>query len=203
MDRLNIGIDVDGCVADFSGTYIKLANSMFDLALRPEDQTGWAHQSLGLTDAQDNAVWDRINNTPNWWTRLPKLPNTDTLTEWAKAHRVFFLTKRNPTTVGLSMEDQTANWLRREFFIPNPTVIITEHKGDVARALRLHCFIDDKFENCWDVVKGSPNTYSFLHDAPYNKEIEASLWMRRAQHINDFFSQIKGASNGSNYQLAA
>jgi uncharacterized HAD superfamily protein len=198
-DRLQIGLDVDGVLAAFSPAFIAIANKLFGLKLKPEDQTGWAHQSLGLNNKQADKVWDVINETPNWWLEeLPPLPNTDAVTNASLKHRLYFITKRNPTECGLPMEDQTAVWLRRHFFISNPTVIVTERKGDVANALELDYFIDDKYENCLDVQERSPNTRVFLQSAPYNLGQMLPAPMHIAWNVNHFFESIKtlGAFNG-------
>jgi len=194
VPRLNIGLDVDGVLAAFSPKFIEIANYLFKLKLKPEDQTGWAHQSLGLSNKQADKVWEVIDETPNWWLEeLPVLPNTESLSNANFKHRLYFITKRNPTECGLPMEEQTAVWLRRHFFIPNPTVIVTERKGDVANALELDYFVDDKHENCFDVITKSPRTITFIHTAPYNRKYN---YANRAANVNEFFEHIKGAFNG-------
>lgn len=189
--RLKIGIDVDGVLAAFSPEYIDLANEMFGLHLNPEDQIGWAHQSLGLSDAQSDKVWDRINSTPNWWLHLLPTPNTGFLKLAADRHILYFITKRNPTTCGMAIEEQTAHWIRRNFWIPNPTVIVTERKGDVCKALDVDYFIDDKYENCQDVDNIAIHTTVYLQDAPYNREIRDGR-IKRVANINAFLQEIGG-----------
>src|ERR1043166_583824 len=183
--RLRVGLDVDGVLGAFSPKFIEIANNLFGLNLRPEDQTGWAHQSLGLTNKQADKVWDVINKTPNWWMEdLPVLRRTDKLHIAARQHQLYFITKRNPTNVGLPIEEQTAHWIRRHFYIPNPTVIVTEQKGLVANALELDFFIDDKYENCLDVQNNSPRTQVYLHDAPYCKGQSLPAPMRLSINVN-------------------
>ena len=201
MKRLTLGLDVDGVLAAFSPAFIDIANRMFGLDLKPEDQTGWAHQSLGLSDEQADQVWEEINSTPNWWATLSKLPGTAALTDAASRHRLYFITHRNPTVVGLPIEEQTANWIRREFYIPNPTVITCEKKGTVARGLELDAFIDDKYANTRDVHSKSPLTKVFLHNAPYNTNPEmdvlvSQLRLIRANDVNDFIATVEGGHFG-------
>jgi uncharacterized HAD superfamily protein len=201
--RLRVGLDIDGVLADFSGTFIKMANKEFGRNYDPQKQTEWDYECFGLTSTEVNYIWDeKINKVPNWWTKLPTLPNTDHLSR--STERLFFITKRYPTQIGLPMEEQAANWIRKNYFIPNPTVIVTDHKGEVARALRLDAFVDDRIQNCEDVAEHSPDTKVFVQMQPYtiNKtfpNIPNSLNFTCC--VNHFLKSL-GASSGSEERAA-
>lgn len=191
--RLKIGLDVDGVLAAFSPRFVEMANEMFDYRLDADNQTDWDHTCLGLTKQEEDAVWKRINSTPNWWLyELPMLPSTQNLTTAARHHKLYFITNRNQTTVGMPMEEQTAHWLRRHFWIPNPTVIVTKQKGKVVDALELDYFIDDKLENVQDVLANS-DAVCYLHEAPYNKHIQLASThndLRATSNVNSFLTEI-------------
>lgn len=192
-ERLKIGLDLDGVLAAFSPKFVEMANEMFGYSLKAENQTEWDHTCLGLSKKEEDAVWEVINTTPNWWYHeLPALPETNLITEVARRHTVYFITNRNQTKVGMSIEEQSAHWVRRNFWIPNPTVIVTKQKGKVADALLLDYFIDDKLENCLDVAKHS-NTTVYLHDAPYNSDNRGH---RTTPNVNTFLKEL-GAFSGS------
>jgi uncharacterized HAD superfamily protein len=185
--RPTIGLDLDGVCAQFSPKFVELANKRFGLNLDAKNQTDWDFQSLGLTDEQCELIYNQIYETDNFWLSLDKLPHTDALITEQRKYRLFFITSRMYAS-GMSLEDQAANWIRRNFFIANPTVIVASNKGEVAKALGLYAFLDDRFENCVDVFKNS-SARVYLHDAPYNKH---QGFGNRAASVNDFFKKIGG-----------
>lgn len=192
-NRPVVGLDVDGVLAAFSPRFIEMANKRFGFRFKPEDQTGWAHQSLGLSDEQADKVWREIERTPNWWLGLEQIPGTHALSD---CHcRIYFITSRT-LCAGLPIEDQTANWIRRHFFITNPTVIVSSHKGPLCAALNIEYFLDDRPENCINVRAYSPFTKVFLQDAPYNKQFSQGS-IERVSSVNEFLERIKGGVNGS------
>lgn len=201
-NRPRIGLDCDGVLADFSGRFIQMANFKYGLQLRPEDQHGWAHQSLGLSDKQADELWTEIKRTQNWWlSSLEPMPDTHVLTYAKDKYRIYFITSRVPSA-GLSLEDQTAMWIRRHFFIPNPTVIVSSHKGPLAAALNLDYFLDDRPENTLNVRAFSPFTKVFIHSAPYNREFNQGS-IERVDSVNEFFRKVKGDIDGSVAKRAA
>ena len=184
--RPAIGLDLDGVCAQFSPKFIQMANKEFGLNLKPEDQTDWDFHSLGLTEAQCGVIYNQIHEYENFWMKLDPMPFTSALSAEMDKYRIYFITSRM-SAPGLPLEDQTAHWIRTQFYIPNPTVIVTNNKGEVAKALELDYFLDDRPENCLDVIQKS-YAMIWLHDAPYNQ----TSTYRRAKTLNEFFSKIGG-----------
>lgn len=170
--RLNIGVDVDGVLSDFTGGARKLMKQMFNG--RPADdlvQTTWAFESLGINAQEERQFWNKVDTIPNWWMNLGTL-NVDhgLLHALNNKHRVIFITNRKDAPVGYPIEEQTKIWFKRCFGLFNPTVIISDNKGPVALGLKLDYFIDDRPKNYIDVRDGSPLTATFLLDTTYNRE---------------------------------
>jgi uncharacterized HAD superfamily protein len=169
MKRLNIGVDVDGVLSDFTHSARELCKQLFNG--RPDDQliqTSWAFDSLGITKEEEGVLWNTIDNTPNWWMTHRKLPETNLLGRLCNEHRVIFITNRKDGFVGMPIEIQTAQWLKQNFHIDNPMVTISDNKGPLAAGLKLDYFIDDRPKNVDEVCKYIPNTA--LLDATYNQE---------------------------------
>lgn len=189
-NRPAIGLDIDGCLAGFSQKFIQLLNARYGLNAKPENQTTWEFGCFGATPEQESEIWQDIYATRNFWLSLEPLSDTHVLTYAKDKYRIYFITAR-PPCAGHALEDQTAMWIRRHFFIANPTVIVSSHKGPLAAALNLDYFLDDRPENTLQVRAFSPFTKVFIHSAPYNTEFNQGS-IERVGSVNEFFRKVKG-----------
>lgn len=195
--RLNIGLDVDGCVSNFTLAARKLMKKMFHC--RPSDdlvQTTWAFESLGINQAEENAFWREVDTIPNWWLDHKPMPDTDLLPQLCEKHRVIFITNRKDGT-GWPIEDQTKVWLKRNFGLNNTNVIISDDKGPLSRGLKLHYFLDDRPKNVQEMIRETPLgldgnhiTKTFLLNATYNQEC---LGVDRVSDLNDFIRTVEAS----------
>ncbi len=189
--RLNVGLDVDGCISDFTGSARKLCKQLFNG--RPDDalvQTSWAFDSLGITPEEENKLWRRIDTIPNWWLDHKPMDNTDLLPQLCEKHRVIFITNRKDGT-GWPIEDQTKVWLKRNFGLNNTNVIISDKKGPVAHGLKLDYFLDDRPKNVQEVFDASTLNWApsvYLLDATYNQEHRG---IPRVKSLNDFIRTVE------------
>lgn len=195
--RPKVGLDVDGVLASFVPKFCQMANEKYGLSIKPEDQTSFLYGGFNLSEAQLNGLWEEIQTTQNWWWKsLAPMAETDALIDASKAFRIYFITSRVPT-IGLPVEDQTAYWLREHFYLTNPTVLVSSQKGPLAAALNLDYFIDDRPENCVDVLTFNPYTRVFLHDLPLNHSYKEPRRIERVFSLNEFFQVIQGGVSGS------
>jgi len=193
--RLNIGIDMDGVLADFVGQARKVCQQLFNG--RPADnliQTTWAFESLGITKEEENLLWREIDSRPNWWLNcLHKLPQTDLLMPLYEKHRLIFITNRKDGTNPASwpIELQTAEWLRRQFHIYQPNVIISDCKGPLLGGLKLDYFIDDRPKNHLEAIDYASDhdldTICVFLEGTYNKEY---IYPYRVKSFNEFAKVI-------------
>lgn len=189
--RPAIGLDLDGCLAKFSPRYIQMMNEKYGLTAIPDDQVTWDFDCFGINKTQDKEIWNQILNTPNFWMTLETYPNTRDLIEAQNKYRLYFITNR-PQTEGMRVEDQCANWIRRHYFIPNPTVIVASEKGGICAALKLDAYLDDNVPNVLDVYNHIQNGV-YLQTQPYNKDVSFLREdIRKARSVNDFFKKIGG-----------
>ena len=190
--RFTIGIDVDGVLCNFCYGARELCKQLFDG--RPDDslvQTGWSFESLGITHDEESQMWDVIDQTPNWWMGLTKLPDTGSLVQLCEEHRVIFITNRKDGS-GLPVDRQTFHWLLKHYRnIPSPTVVLSTRKGSIAKGLNLDYFIDDRIKNVQEVVDALPSCKTFIQDGTYNKEYKRAP---RVQNFNEFAQIITEAS---------
>jgi 5'(3')-deoxyribonucleotidase len=187
MKRFTVGVDIDGVCSNFMYAAREHLKVLFNG--RPNDdqiQTGWGLDSLGFTLDEENQFWRSIDSLPNWWMHHPKMPGTSRLKELCDKHRVIFITNRKDGA-GWPIEQQSAEWLKQNFWLYNPTVLISDKKGPVAEGLKLDYFIDDRPKNYEEVVNQYPKCKSALQDGTYNQEYVAG-W--RVKSLDDFIETI-------------
>jgi len=113
---------------------------------------------LNMTSRQQRKLWRHIEAIENFWETLAELEPgvVERLAAMAAERRweIIFLTKR-PQTAGSTAQVQTQTWLKTKGF-PLPSVFVVQgSRGRIAAALDLHIVIDDRPENCLDVVVDS------------------------------------------------
>ena len=193
-----IGIDVDGVIANFTDAAREVCKKLYGKPADYLKQTEWDFQCLGITAEEETKMWWEIDATPNWWLSLKRLPHTEYLELLSDTCDLLFITKRRYSTV-YSIAQQTQRWLATHTKVQNPSVIVTKDKGKLCRLLKVDYFIDDKFENCVDVKKKSPNTKVFVKEELYNKRQALAFGLPTVVTFNEFARRIL-SSGASTYQ---
>ena len=188
---MRIAFDLDGVLADLHGPFVQTALRLFpeldpatlrsaDVAASPpagdeepeSDEPGVAPVSLALSKRQSEAVWKALGKTEDFWEQLQEIESgaIARIAQLAEARRweVLFITSR-PRTAGRTVQVQSQRWLQRLGF-PLPSLYVVHgSRGRIADALKLDVVIDDRPDNCLDVVldskaaailvwRGDPNT---------------------------------------------
>ena len=164
---LRLGIDLDGTLADLSTVFHRYEEALFGTpsadsqvpddgvdAVENEDQGRAARAHY----RQQQAIWQAIKDTENFWTQLPPLEPGIVAelyrTAMARNWEVFFITQR-PQTRGASVQKQTQDWLAAQGFAMPSVLTLSGSRGKAAHALDLDFLIDDLPKNCVDVVSDS------------------------------------------------
>ena len=165
---LRVGIDMDGTIADLASLYHEYEEKLFgsrsddaenDRVEEPEpltdDEKVKAAKEAG---ARRDAIWRALRNTENLWTTLnPLEPGAVRLlyeTMHSRGWEVFFITQR-PKSAGMSVQQQTQQWLVAQGFLTPSVLTLTGSRGKAAHALDLDFLIDDLPKNCVDVISDS------------------------------------------------
>jgi hypothetical protein len=173
---LRVGFDLDGVFADMDSALVNQAQSLFGdkLASRepgpavPLDPTARGGPDpvealpvpgqLHLTPRQQRRLWRHIATIDNFWMSLREIEPgaVKRLGAVAAARRweVIFLTKR-PATAGLPAQVQSQRWLVSKGFERPSVFVVQGSRGLIASALDLDVVVDDRHENCYDVVVDS------------------------------------------------
>lgn len=132
------------------------------------------YDEVGMEKKHVNEAWRYIEEHPSWWISLDPLPNGRKDLALLKnlsdeKHDIYFITNRPHKGAKKASEI----WLRTHSDISNPTVLIAEQKGPIAKGLRLTHFIDDRPDNCTDVLtKMGIHTQVYLMTQSYNTDFK-------------------------------
>ena len=113
---------------------------------------------LNMTTRQQRRLWQHVKSIDNFWEGLAELePGViQRLASLASDRRweIIFLTKR-PETVGATAQVQSQRWLESKGFALPSVYVVQGSRGRIAAALGLDIVVDDRPENCLDVVVDS------------------------------------------------
>ena len=174
---MRIAFDLDGTLADLHTPFARTALRLFpeldpSAVARPQvgasppdtprtvsDEAAGTSVAPGgelpLASHQVGAVWRALEAEENFWETLEELePGAlSRLARLADEQRweVLFVTSR-PSCRGRTVQRQSQQWLERCGF-PLPSVFVVHgSRGRIADALALDVVVDDRPENCLDVV---------------------------------------------------
>lgn len=113
---------------------------------------------LNMTTRQQRRLWQHVETIENFWETLAEIePGVIARLGAMAAERrweIIFLTKR-PETAGSTSQLQSQRWLESKGFKLPSVYVVQGSRGRIAAALGLDIVIDDRLENCLDVVVDS------------------------------------------------
>jgi hypothetical protein len=175
----------DGSVADAPGRAMQEAAAPDET---PDDEPipPAVHE---LTSAQQRRLWRAVLETENFWESLhetePGIIARLAALAVERRWEVIFLTQR-PSSAGDLCQLQSQRWLARHGF-PMPSLFVLRgSRGKVAAALDLDVVVDDRPDNCLDVVleskaraflvwRGNPSSPASMNARRLSIEVVASV----------------------------
>jgi hypothetical protein len=172
---LRIACDLDGTVADMAAALQREAERLFgpDAILnvlpgeRLESAEEVARQAQAgapvgppgaLTPKQVRRLWEHIASVDNFWMSLGEIePGAMARVAAVSRERrweIIFLTQR-PPSAGETTQVQSQRWLQTHGFELPSVMVMSGSRGKVAQALALDAVVDDRPENCLDVLSDS------------------------------------------------
>jgi hypothetical protein len=113
---------------------------------------------IKMTPRQTNRLWRHVETVENFWQDLQEIePGSIARLAAIAAERrweIIFLTKR-PATAGATAQVQSQKWLESKGFSLPSVFVVQGNRGRIAQALDLDIVVDDRTENCLDVVTDS------------------------------------------------
>ena len=114
--------------------------------------------TLKMTSRQQKRLWRHVESIENFWENLNDIEPgvVARLAAIASERRweIIFLTKRSETA-GATAQVQSQRWLQSKGFTLPSVYVVQGSRGRIAAALRLDVVIDDRPENCLDIVVDS------------------------------------------------
>ncbi len=122
------------------------------------DVDGAPKTSLRMTPRQERRLWQQVESQKNFWESLEEIePGAVARLAALAGERgweVIFLTKR-PKSAGATVQVQSQRWLEARGYRLPSVFVVQGSRGRVADALALDFVVDDRPENCLDVVVDS------------------------------------------------
>jgi hypothetical protein len=182
---LRIAFDLDGVLADMESELVRQSETLFGEVVTRRTRDGADAGSgpsaadagepapgtpdatpdfgapairLNMTGRQQRRLWRHVESIENFWEGLDELePGAiQRLAAIAIDRRweIIFLTKR-PDTKGATAQVQSQRWLEAKGFMLPSVFVVQGSRGRIASALGLDIVVDDRPENCLDVVSDS------------------------------------------------
>jgi len=113
---------------------------------------------LNINPRQQRKLWHHVETIDNFWQTLnetePGIVARLAAIASDRRWEVIFLTKR-PQSAGATAQLQSQRWLESKGFTLPSVYVVQGSRGRIAAALGLDLVIDDRPENCLDVVVDS------------------------------------------------
>jgi hypothetical protein len=172
---LRIGFDLDGVLADLDAALREHCERLFGTvrgeapsarnSAPPDDSEDAATTPaetpvvpLDLSVRQERQLWRHVSTVENFWEGLPEIEAGAIARLASLAHEraweIIFLTKR-PRTAGATAQVQSQRWLEARGFLLPSVFVVQGSRGRIAKALDLDIVVDDRPENCLDVITES------------------------------------------------
>jgi hypothetical protein len=180
---LRIAFDLDGVLADMESELVRQSEILFGESMTRRLQERAAEAGavaeakaatdgapdavpdiappvvrLNMTSRQQRRLWHHVESIENFWEGLDELePGVIQRLASVAADRrweIIFLTKR-PETVGATAQVQSQRWLESKGFTLPSVFVVQRSRGRIAASLGLDIVVDDRPENCLDVVADS------------------------------------------------
>ena len=170
---LRIAFDLDGTIADMHATLKKEAAALFRIeSVSKSPQSGATTgqdasanggggestpepDDLRLSARQQMQLWDHVKKIENFWMALdevePGIVKRIATTAAERRWEVIFFTTR-PSTAGEITQVQSQRWLAKYGFRHPSVFVVQPNRGKIADAMQLDAVVDDRPENCLDIV---------------------------------------------------
>lgn len=182
---MNIGIDIDGVIADSDPVYRMFIKKYLGKDLKREEVTSFFYEDcLGISSGEMDKVWDLFNEEQGWNIIEPVEGAVECLNKFSSKNKIFVISSRPAF-----LENVTRNWLE-QYRIKYDKLILTDGlpKLDAVKNLGITHFIEDRLDYAVEMAKNGIKV--LLFDYPWNQcdEKQPNLFrVKNWSDINEFF----------------
>ena len=185
-DRLTIGVDIDGVLADYIGDFGDFVRnrdfSEFGLdmeAVVPTTPTSWNFFEGWGIERTDYDFIHRLWALQGGFENCSMVPDDDPRA-WLQAvaadHEIYYLTARSAYGIRPStIEFQTRRWLQEREF-PEGQLVLDQDKASAAFYLNLDIHVDDSPDVIFEIAEANwlrrIDTYPVIRHQPWNASTE-------------------------------
>jgi len=172
---VRIAFDLDGVLADLHTAFSQAAIGLYpeldraaiaapDVGASPpadDDDAESADPAIAppvrraISRKQSEAIWKHLMSVEDFWQGLAEIEigAIARLAQVAEERHweVLFITSR-PSSAGATVQRQSQRWLHNKGFALPSLYVVHGSRGRVADALKLDVVVDDRPDNCLDVV---------------------------------------------------
>lgn len=177
---MNIGIDIDGTIADFSTTYLDIVNKKFNTSLEKSQLR--EHDLYKLLGLPVNEAGIELGLTLS--KDLPLIEGAkDVIERLYEYNRIIIITARSRDFEGF-----TKKWLESKDIKYHKLYFSKEgKKGEIEP---LHILVED---NIKEVIHNIGKVdHLLLFDQPWNKSLNVGNYFTRVHTWKEIYEQIKG-----------
>ncbi len=204
LGRPIVGVDLDGVLASFTGSYAYLlnkqvGNKLFDLYETRFGPTAWPTEwdwEHGVSKEQKRNVWEQISKSSSFWALLSAYDWTREAVNQLSLGRskwdgLYFITSRT----GINPQSQSQYWLNNQAMLAwNPSVLVVskhEDKLPLLKSLHITHYIDDRWDTMKLLSESGLKTNLFLFDQPWNRQGEIE-GVERISEFKEFMEALNG-----------
>lgn len=201
MNKISLGLDLDGVLFDFNTAFVNLARQYYpDLKCKEPSAlwpTSWDYMNDHLSEAEIDVLWRFVcHESVDFWAKLPRYPWSQELLQHALADQsfhIYYITSRPGRNVQLQSEEALENlaWATGERF-RGGVIPVSAHsrKPPLIKALDLTHFVDDKAETVEAAFHTCLNTEIAVWDQPWNQHMQTP-GITRLKTPEDFVQWLK------------
>jgi uncharacterized HAD superfamily protein len=181
VERVDLGFDVDGVIADFVSGFANAVKRRYGLVLREEDV---CHHDLGLVLGISEGEKDRLIRE----TMRENLPLITGAREslarlYDHGHRIVIMTWRPR-----EFADSTREWLRSKD-ISYSELVFLDSGGRRADPINVDMVVEDNLENAIEWSQKVKKV--LLYDHPWNRSLNIEKLFRRVYSWKEALEEIK------------
>ncbi|MBP1934600.1 hypothetical protein [Ammoniphilus resinae] len=183
MNKINIGIDIDGTLTEYH-SFLPYLNNLLGTKVTPEQLTQYdLHEIFGMDYEDFVAVFDE-HSVPIYKTSIPRVCAKEHLQWFDRQFNIVYITARYKDYMEL-----TKDWLTTNGFPKRQLVCTGSHdKLQALQEYQVGLMVEDRLENAleiWDKLQ----VPVYLLDTPYN-QAKLPEGIVRVQDWHDIRKQI-------------